>query len=463
MHCIRFPRPLLKRTLARSVAPAYLLAALLCIGSVRASAQTPTSEPLRSDSYSDEARLVELLWERSPDVLEARATAGVSAAEVTRAQTYPNPQLDFTWDTIPVGRSNPRDLHDPLANVPNYTTGLSQLIEIAKRGPRQAATVAEAERARSQAVATLADRFFELLASIGGIATNELRLAVLNELVDASGQLLDLDRARSAKGELAALDLDRAEVERLSLLVARDAATTDLEESRASCGILVARTCSEFASAADTRAFIEHMVQGSYEHSWSEAAEQRRPDIRAVDAMLRAATERKLLGERKAIPDLTARLGYTYDTFEVSGNQAQSLAVGVQVPLPVFDRGQADVSAAAAVLLRAQQTRQSLVEAGRTGLEAAARRLESLHTRLQTIDTALSKARGVRDAVQAAQQRGGVSMTDVLLGRRAYQQLLLDQIGLLGQAYDAALALRRAGGLFPQPPVATQMPAGSVD
>lgn len=441
-------------SLHRRIGPMVCVA----IGVAVVTAHAASAEPLPAALYRDEAALVEKLWERSPDVLEARAAAGMTAAEVTRAFTFPNPAFDFTWGTIPIGRTNPPGLRRPMRNVPNYVVGISELFEIAKRGPRQAATIADAQRARAQTEAVLADRFFELLAAIGGIARNELRLAVLDELVDASEQLLALDRVRADKGDLAALDLDRAEVERLSLLVARDAATTDLEEARASCSILVASTCAGFASPQDTRRFIEEVAFAEYDREWSSESERRRPDIRSLDAALAGAEERRRLGERMVIPDVTARLGYTYDTFLESGNQQQSLAVGVQIPLPVFDRGRADIEAASAVLLHAAQTRHSLVEGGRTGVDAAARRLKLLEARLQRLELALGKARGVRDGLQAAQQRGGMSMTDVLLGRRAYQQLLLDQIGLLGEAYDAALALRRAGGLYP-PPQALVEPA----
>jgi len=121
-----------------------------------ASAQTPPVAALTPGDYADEAKLAALLWDRSPDVLDARTSAGIAASEVTRARAYPNPALDFTWGTIPVGRTNPPDLSDRLNNVPNYNAGLSELVELAKRGPRQAATVAEFERSRLQAVSTLA-------------------------------------------------------------------------------------------------------------------------------------------------------------------------------------------------------------------------------------------------------------------------------------------------------------------
>ena len=406
---------------------------------------------LTSTQYADENALAELLWTQSPEVLEARAATGVASSEVTRARTLPNPTLDFTWGTIPIGETNPPGLHDPLGNVPNYSAGLSQLIELAKRGPRQAATVAELERARAQAVGTFAERFFELLGVVGRIAKSQLRLAVTSELVDASAQVLDLDRARAARGDMAVMDADRAEVEHLHLVAARDAALTDLEDARAACAALVARPCPPFESTKATRNFIEPAIAAPLPQAWSADAEQRRPDIAALDAALAAARQRQTLAQRRVIPDVTVRVGYTYDTFLAAGNQEQSLALGVQMPLPAFDRGQADLQAATSTLLRAAQTRQALVQSGQLTLEATARRRQMLIARLDALEVALKKARGVRDTLVAAQQHGGASMIDALLARRAYQELLLDRVDLLADAYDATLKVRQIAALFPRP------------
>jgi len=428
-----------------------MVVGLICAWLGVAHADEGTTAPLTPAQYADESTLAALLWTQSPEVLDARTAAGTAASEVTRAGTLPNPALDFTWGTIPVGQTNPPHLHDPLGNVPNYTTGLSQLIELAKRGPRQAATVAEYEHARAQALATFAARFFELLGTIGRIAKSQLRAGVAGELVEASAQLLELDRARAGKGDMAVMDLDRAEVEHLHLVASRDAAATDLEDARAACAALVARPCAPFASTKATRNFIEPAIVAPLPNAWSTDAEQRRPDIAALDAALQAAQARETLAKRRIIPDVTVRVGYTYDTFLASGNQEQSLALGLQMPLPTFDRGQADLQAAMVTLTRAAETRQAIVGAARLSLAAAARRRDLLNARLDALEVALKKARGVRDALQAAQQRGGASMIDVLLARRAYQELLLDRIDLLGDAYEATLKIRQVAALFPRP------------
>ncbi len=401
--------------------------------------------------YLDEAKLTGLLWEQSPEVVEARRSAGIAASEVTRAHKYPNPALDFTWGTIPIGPSNPRDLHDPIGNVPNYNVGLSELFEIAKRGPRQAATTAELEAAHAQAVAMLATRFFDLMEAIGRIARSQVRSSVINGQVHASERMLELDRARTSKGDIAGVDVQRSEVEHARLVAARGAARTDLETARGACAAIIAVACPPFESGNAARRYLRQTAAQDIPTTWSDAFEHQRPDIAALNATLHAAGERATLAKRRVVPDVTVRMGYTYDTFVAAGNQRQSLGLGVQLPLPLMDQGQADLQAAMATLERASRVRDSLVESGRQTLQAATRQRELVAARIRQLDAALSTARQLRDATLGAARQGGASQVDVLLAVRAYQELLLDRTDLDADAYQTALAARQSAAAFPHP------------
>jgi cobalt-zinc-cadmium efflux system outer membrane protein len=401
--------------------------------------------------YIDEAKLTNLLWEQSPEVVEARRSAGIAASEVTRAHQYPNPAMDFTWGTIPIGPSNPSDLHNPIGNVPNYNIGISELFEIAKRGPRQAATAAELEAAHAQAMALLATRFFDLMDTVGRIARSQVRAAVINGQVNGSRRLLELDRARASKGDLAGVEVQRSEVEHARLVAARAAARTDVVSARAACAAIIAADCPPFESGKAARTFLRTTAKQDVPTTWSDEFERRRPDIAALNATLQAAGERATLAKRKLIPDVTLRMGYTYDTFVAAGNQRQSLGLGVQLPLPILDQGQADLQAAMATLQRAARVRDSLVVSARQTLSATTRQRELVAARIRQLDAALATARSLRDATLGAARQGGASQVDVLLALRAYQELLLDRTDLDADAYQAALAARQATAAFPPP------------
>jgi cobalt-zinc-cadmium efflux system outer membrane protein len=412
-----------------------------------------SSEPatLSPGDYRNETRLVDLLWTRAPDVLDARSSLGSAASDLLRSETLPNPAFDFTWGTVPVGPTNPVDLQEPLTSVPNYSFGVSELLEIGKRGVRQDAASADLERTRAQAFATLSGKFFELLDSIGRIAHAQMRVATYDTLVKASDDLLSLDRARASKGESALVDVDRSEVEHVRLLAHRDSAAAELDEARAQCAALIAAECPEFASAHDAGEFLGQESHADLPRDWSSDIEQRRSDIEALGAGVRAAQKKQDLARRRAIPDVTVRVGYLYDTFVAAGNQRNSLSLGVQLPLPVFDRGQADFQAASATRSQYAGERRALLDASRLALDSAVRQRDLVATRSHRLDEALAKARSVRDTIEATARRGGGSMADILLARRSYQELLLEREDLDLEAFSAALKVRAAAGLVPMP------------
>ena len=416
----------------------------------------PASTARADVDYADESALANLVWEHAADVIDARKDAMVADSEVTRARLYPNPTLDAGWNTIPVGRTNPPDLHDPLGNVPNYTVGVSELVELAKRGPRQAAVVAELEAARAHAGAVFADRFFDVMRAVGRIAAGQVREAVLAEQVAESARLLELSRARAAKGEIASMQVERAETEHAGIEGARDKARSDVEMARADCAELVAEPCPPFASGAAARAFLRDHAGITLPDAWSPDIEARRPDVAALDAALRAADERGTLAKRKTVPDVTVRLGYTYDTFEAAGNQRQSLGVGMQLPIPVLDQGQADRAAAEAALLRAHRARDAVVASGRLVLDSALRQRAIVAERTARIAETLERADRLRTSMEGAVEQGGMSQVDVLLARRRYQELLLEGVELDSDAYETALKIRQTAALFPRPQSSVQ-------
>ncbi len=407
---------------------------------------------LEVSDYDDEARLATVLWQQAPEVIEARAAAATAASDLRKARTLPNPQLDFTWGTIPIGTTSPPDLHDPISNVPNYTVGISELVELGKRGPRAAAAAAQLESTRAQALATLGTRFFALLDAIGDIAKAQSRAGVLSAQVRVGVDALGLERARASKGEIAAADLERSELEQERLVAARDAARSELEAARAACAAIVASGCPPFPRGRDARAYLRRAAAAAPPSPETLDLAVGRPDVAALDAALRAADAQLTLADRRVIPDVTVRAGYTYDTFVASGNQRNSAALGVQLPLPVFDHGQADREAATAALDKARASRRSIVAAAHAALESGVRTRALVAARVAQLQGALATARSVRASMEGAARQGGASQIDVLLARRAHQELLLERMDLDADAYSATLKIREAAGDFPRPP-----------
>jgi cobalt-zinc-cadmium efflux system outer membrane protein len=427
-----------------------LLAALCLALPTSALAQAPA---LRLSELPSDADLARLVWQSSPELAAARARAAAAAADFERAKALPNPNLDLSWNTIPLGPTNPPDQPHPLATIPNYAAVISEQLELGKRGPRQQSTRKAAEAALLDGAELLRQKHLDLIQAVGQVANSEERIAALEDLVADAAALTELQQKRAQKGDTAELDTDRARLDeeklRSSLAEERQKLALDL----IACAQLVGRPCEPFGDAAKARQFLIARAEPPAEQL--EALRGRldeRPDLRSLDAQQQSARAAEDLARAKAIPDPGVRVGYVFDNFLVSGNQGQSLSVGVSVPLPLFERGQADAAQARAAALAASQSLASLraqSERDLGGLLEQARQLKERRTRMD--GTALPLARGVVERLTRAVQSGGSPLQDLLAARRTLGELLEDSADLDLAAFEIAVSISRTVGALPLP------------
>src|SRR6185295_6882238 len=101
------------------------------------------------------------------------------------------------------------------------------------------------------------------------------------------------------------------------------------------------------------------------------------------------------------------RVGYTYDTFVEAGNQRNSLGLGVQIPLPILDHGQADVLQAHSEKSELSAERRALLRAAKLEFESAVRERDIVRARTKQLDTALGTARSVHATIEKTVGGGG--------------------------------------------------------
>ena len=405
-------------------------------------------ESLDLSSSPGDLQLVELLWARSPDLVSARAKLGQAAADVIRSEVFPNPGFDFQWGTLAIGPTNPPGL-DKLKDVPNYTFTLNQPFEIAKRGPRQAASRAGRDAALYDAVETLRQRWFDLLERISEVATAEIRVGALEDTVRDAQRLADLQLERQKRGDIAGLDVDRAVLE-----AEKYASNLGQERERLSAALLlcaqaVGLPCRPFASPDAARAFLSRRLVAAPPAANLDA----RPDLRSLQAQETSARSSLTLARNRWIPDPTFRVGYVLDQFIASGSQHQSVFVGVSMPLPFFDHGQADARAASALAEAAGQAQFLLRAASLRDLASLEQQREAaLARRSRLMERTLPLARDVVQRLESAVTRGGAPLPDLLLARRTLGDLQLDAADLDLFAFHLTVAQARAAGELPPLP-----------
>ncbi len=405
-------------------------------------------ESLDLSSPPAEVDLVQLLWSRSPDLVAARAKIGQASADVTRAKLFPNPGFDFQWGTIPIGPTNPVGL-DKLADVPSYAFVLSQAVEIGKRGPRQDATRSARDAAMLDALEILRQRWFDLQERISEVATAEIRVGALAETVRDAQRLADLQRDRQQRGDIAGLDVDRAvlEAEKYGSNLGQE--QEKLSAALLLCAQTVGVTCLPFGSIDAARVFLARRLAARP----APLDLDQRPDLRSLQAQEAAARSSLTLAERRWIPDPTFRLGYVLDQFVIAGNQHQSLVLGVSIPLPFFDHGQAEAQAASAQAAAALEAEVLLRAAGvRDVSSLELQRGAALARRQRLQERTLPLARDVVQRLETAVTRGGAPLPDLLLARRTLGDLQLDAADLDLFAFHLTVAEARAAGELPPLP-----------
>ena len=394
-------------------------------------------QALDLSQVADGARLPEVVWQQAPELHDARVRLAAAEADRKRALRLPNPGLDVGLNTLPIGPLNPPGLADPFLNVPNVAIGLSVLLELGKREPRQEAT---AEAARAAALDVVRRRTLDLEEVIGDVAAAQVRVDALTNLADDARRLSELQTARASKGDTSELDADRARLELEGTLTALGEAREQLQAALRGCVEIVAVPCAPFADVKQANAWLDRALDVK------SGPVEKRADLRSLEAAVRSARAAQRLAQNRWIPDPTVRVGYVRDQFVISGNQQNSLFVGFSIPLPFFEHGQDDAEAAGVAAQSAERARDALVAAARSQLETLGAELTAVEARQKRVrEQSLPLARSVVERLEAAVSRGAAPLQELILSRRTLAELLLTAAELDRTDFHLHVARARLG------------------
>src|SRR5262249_22776949 len=112
------------------------------------------------------------VWLRTHDAAVASAGAKVEVALAARRQAgvLPNPRLDLSYGNIVLASGNPMRGSPGLGNTTAISAGVTEMIELGKRGPRQQAADMRVVAAREDVVVALGTRIGDAITAIGKVA-----------------------------------------------------------------------------------------------------------------------------------------------------------------------------------------------------------------------------------------------------------------------------------------------------
>jgi cobalt-zinc-cadmium efflux system outer membrane protein len=284
-----------------------------------------------------------------------------------------------------------------------------------------------------------------------------LRLAFIQTLqtkaiVDLSRQeldyydkIIDISRARFKAGDLAQVDLDRIELQRVQYESDLQAAEVNLRTAKIQLlQLLNDRTPVDQFAVQGIFNFSDHLDPLE---TFRQIALDTRPDLRAaLESVQQAGTNHKL-AIANGSTDPTFSGWYTYNASTNNPNAEQTLGLNVSIPLRIFDRNQGEKQRTQLDIGKNQQ----VVDATRaqvfSDVDSAFAQLNSNLILLRPYrDKYLGQADRVRETITFSWQHDGASLMDFLNAQSDYRNVQLAYLQLIGACLTAASQLNLAVG-----------------
>ncbi|MDR0843140.1 MAG: TolC family protein [Acidobacteriota bacterium] len=431
--------------------------ALSALSSLGQTESPPTIPPEHSLSVN---QLVERALDRNGEIRAASQRDLEARALVRQAGLRPNPSIDFSAGVGDATGS---------AGEREFSIEYSHTIELGGKRKRR---VAVAESNSMLAASELRDSERNLAADVrlGSAVALAARQKLQNveELQRLLRRNLELAQARAEAGETAPLEqnllhveLNRIDAERIlrsgqleqALLLVKRLADIPLHEN-----LRLSDSLEPEAVSPDISAILDQAADVA---GGAEVALLRRPDLNAFEAKVKIADAALTLETSRKIPDLVVRGGYTHtqSRFDQFGfatpggalvplrDKDNILFGGVSIAIPLSDRNQGNIAAAANRGRAASYEYNAMRQTVRQEVLTAWSRAHSTRQALQVFKTGvLELSQENLRVIRAAYELGELRLLDVIAEQRRLLEIENEHVDLMKEAYVAMIELERAIG-----------------
>jgi outer membrane protein, heavy metal efflux system len=386
-----------------------------------------------------------LTWEQAkrefeaanPSLRAARIGIQESRADEVTAFLRPNPDLSVSADQFTFFNGNP---YRPFSQVEPFFA-ISYLIE---RRHKRELRRESAQGATAIAISELADQertmLFDLRAAFVQVLQQKAVLAVTQESLAYYDNVLGVSRDQLKVGDIAQVDLDRLELQRVQFETDVQTALVNLRTAkiqfRALLNDLTPIDRLDVSGSFDFRDLLKPLEE------FRQIALDNRPDLRAaVQSVTKARTDYRL-----AVAN-----GSTDPTFgvDVARDPPIPAYIGfsIDIPLRIFDRNQGEKERTRLDIGRNER----LVDATKaqifSDVDSAYVAIQSNLTLLLPYKSKyLAQAVRVRETISFSYRHGGASLLDFLQAQQDYRSIQLGYLNLVGAYLTAAAQMDIAVG-----------------
>jgi cobalt-zinc-cadmium efflux system outer membrane protein len=412
------------------------LMALLIVGSLAKSAQA------QQQSFTWQ-QIRDKFEATNPTLLADKLNIDESKAQEITAFLRPNPIFTLSADGTQIAPRN--GVWRPFAGTFEYPD-ISYLHE---RQHKRELRLESAKKGTLIAESSHADLDRTLLFNLRGAFVSTLQSKAVLQLAKDNlayyDHVLQISRDRFNAGDIAQIDLDRLELQRVQYESDVQTAAVNLRTAKIQLlTLLNDRTPIEKFDVDGPFDFNDQLMPRD---EFRKIAMDTRPDLKAaVEAVDKAQTDHKL-AIANGSTDPTWSAWYTHNSSNNNPFGINTLGLSVSFPLRIFDRNQGEKLRTQLDITRNDRLRDAAEAGVLSDVDSGYATLESNVILLQPYKAKyLQQATRVRDTILFSYQRGGASLLDFLNAQSDYRMVQLSYVNLLGSYLTAAAQLNMAVG-----------------
>jgi outer membrane protein, heavy metal efflux system len=379
----------------------------------------------------------------NPALLADTLNVDEAKAQEITADLRPNP--DFTLLTDGTQIAPYQGIWRPFAGT-IVQTGVSYLHE---RDHKRELRFESAQKATAIARSTHADLERNLLFNLRTAFVSTLQAKAVLRLAQDNlvyyDHVLEISRERFKSGDIAQLDLDRLELQRVQY--ESDVASAEVNLRTAKIQLLTLLNDRTPVEQFDVTGPFDFVDQLAPRDDFRKIALDTRPDLKAaVEAIDKAQTDHKL-AMANGSTDPTLAAWWTYNPSFNNPYAHQTLGASVSVPLRFFDKNQGEKLRTQVDIVRTERLRDESEAQVFGDVDSGYATVESTLILLRPYKAKyLEQSVRVRDTVFFSYQNGGASLLDFLNAQSEYRNVQLSYVNLIGAYLAAAAQLNMAVG-----------------
>ena len=392
-----------------------------------------------------------LTWEQirqrfeqhNPTLLAGKLNIDESKSQEITAFLRPNPTFTLSADGTQIAPD--KGVWRPFAGT-FESPGISYLHE---RQRKRELRLESAQKGTLIAESSQADLERTLLFDLRGAFVSAVQAKAVLQLAKDNlayyDHVLQISRDRFNAGDIAQIDFDRLELQRVQYESDLQAAEENLETAKIQLLTLLNDRIS--IKQFDVIGPFDFNDQLLPREEFRKIALDTRPDLKAaVEAVDKAQTDHQL-AVANGSTDPTLSAWYTHNSSNNNPFGVNTLGVSLVIPLRIFDRNQGEKLRTQLDIARSQRLREAAEAGVLSDVDSSYATLASDVILLRPYKAKyLQQSVRVRDTLAFAYQHGGASLLDFLNAQSEYRTVQLSYVNLVGSYLSAANQLNLAVG-----------------